>query len=82
MEVASIWAVNNPHPKSEYIIPSEPKHRHVTPMRNIISCNYSQGIHGVVDNGGGKFLITLQRKVASAVALNNKVSLLVVDNEY
>ena len=43
---------------------------------------YSQGIHGLVTNGGGEFLIILQRKVASSVALNVKVSLFVEDSEY
>lgn len=45
-------------------------------------CNYPQGIHAVVNDGEGEFLITLQRKLASSVALKLKISLFVEDNIY
>ena len=35
-----------------------------------------------MNNGGGEFLVILQRKVASSVALNVKVSLFVDDSVY
>ena len=47
-----------------------------------IHYNYSQGIHAVVNGGDGECLITLQRKLASSVALNLRVSLLVEDSVY
>lgn len=81
-EVASIWAVNSPHPKLEYIIPSEPVQEYYTCKEHITDCSYLQGIQGLVNNGAGEFLIILQRKVASSVALNVKVSLFAEDSVY
>ena len=49
---------------------------------HITQYSYLQGIHGLVNNGGGEFLISLQRKVASSVALNVKVSLFAEDSVY
>lgn len=98
MEVASISAVNNPQVMLVYIILSEPVRTKCILMNMYVyynqeviilkytswnSCyDYSQGIHAVVNGGGGECLIILHRKLASSVALILRVSLLVEDNVY